>query len=252
MRQLAYNAVGEATHLETKDRATVSQTGAKVWFSETTASLSARRGARRRKHAGDHVATSTTGRGALKKSRKRPRARGCTTRAYEYDAEGNRTKQATRKPKSTGECAGTGEGEEAREHKYDEGDRLIDEDVEYDALGNTTHLSAQDSGGPEGGKEITSAYYVDNQVQSQTQNGTTLEDFYDPEGRVQRTISTSGSVHKEVISHYDGAGAAASWTCEATGEQCIEDKWTRKIPGIDGTLCAVQETVAKWCSSSTT
>jgi virginiamycin B lyase len=248
----AYNAVGEATRLEYLKTANCSEAGAKVWFSETThpsvhgevlsgeSTVGATSSAPATSYSNGYFYDAA---GRLEEVKETPAGKGCTTRTYEYepDSEGNRIKQATRKPKSSGECAGAGEGEEVQKHEYDEANRLKDEGVEYDALGNTTRLSARDSGGPEGGKEIKSEFYVDNQVQSQTQNGTTLEDSYDPEGRLRKSTSLTGLSKKEVISHYDGAGAAVSWSCEATAEQCDEGKWTRKIPGIDGTLCGVQE-----------
>ena len=41
-----------------------------------------------------------------------------------------------------------------------------------------------------------------------------------------------------MISHYDASGGALAWTGEGSGET---EKWTRNIPGIDGSLTATQE-----------
>jgi hypothetical protein len=41
-----------------------------------------------------------------------------------------------------------------------------------------------------------------------------------------------------VVSHYDGDSGALAWTSEDAGET---QKWTRNIPGIDGSLCATQK-----------
>jgi hypothetical protein len=65
-------------------------------------------------------------------------------------------------------------------------------------------------------------------------------DYYmDPDGRVRETITGS----KKAISHYDGPGEAVAWTCEGAekAETCESSgKWTRDVPGIDGTLTAVE------------
>ncbi len=45
------------------------------------------------------------------------------------------------------------------------------------------------------------------------------------------------------INHYPGSGEAISWACEETVKECEEGKgtkWTRNIPGIDGSLAAIQ------------
>ncbi len=96
--------------------------------------------------------------------------------------------------------------------------------------GNTTKLPASDSGE----YELTSSYYVDGQVASQTQNGETIKYFYDPAGRTREAVST-GKTAATTISHYAGPGASLMWTSEGS------EKWTRNIPGIDGALDAVQK-----------
>ena len=81
------------------------------------------------------------------------------------------------------------------------------------------------------GDELTSKFDVDNAVASQTQNGVTHEYKLDPEGRASETITGA----KKAISHYDGPGNAIGWASEEEGK-----KTTRDIPGIDGTLTAIQ------------
>jgi hypothetical protein len=80
------------------------------------------------------------------------------------------------------------------------------------------------------GHELSSTFYVDGAVASQTQNGVTNNYYLDPEGRVRETVSGATAT----IAHYDGAGDAVAWTSEGV------EKSTRNIPGIDGTLAAVQ------------
>jgi hypothetical protein len=54
-------------------------------------------------------------------------------------------------------------------------------------------------------------------------------------GRTEKTVS-EGTTNSTVINHYAGPGEAISWTSEEEGK-----KWTRNIPGIDGTLTATQK-----------
>jgi tripartite motif-containing protein 71 len=160
-----------------------------------------------------------------------PAGKGCTVRLYAYEEESNRTSETTREPGTEGKCAT--EGGTIERHTYDEADHLTDEGVEYETFGNTTKLPAND----EDGHEITSTYYVDNQVASEEQNKELIDYTYDPLGRTLDTISENkGTKAKStIIAHYSGSGNALTWTSEGT------EKWTRNIPGIDGTLSATQE-----------
>jgi YD repeat-containing protein len=150
--------------------------------------------------------------------------KGCKVRLYSYDPESNRVSLTSREPTSEDKCAT--EGGSVETHTYDEANRLVDTGISYDAFGNTTTLPAADAGG----SAITSTYYVDSQVASQTQNEQTTTYYMDPSGRVNETEKKS----EITITHFSAPGTAPSWTSEP-GE-----KWTRDIPGIDGTLSAVQ------------
>jgi hypothetical protein len=55
-----------------------------------------------------------------------------------------------------------------------------------------------------------------------------------PEDRTRGAI-TSGKTASQATTHYDAPGSAPSWTSEESGKT-----WTREIPGIDGTLAAIQ------------
>ena len=100
-------------------------------------------------------------------------------------------------------------------------------------FGNTTKLPASDAGG----HEITSTYYVDNAVATQTQNEQLNTYTYDPAGRTMETVSENEKtkVKATVTTHYAGPGDTLSWTSEGA------EKWTRNISGIEGELIAVQE-----------
>ena len=153
---------------------------------------------------------------------------GCATRLYGLDEDTNRTSLTVRPPGPQGECGA--EGGTVEKHTSDQGDRLSDQGVKYDPFGNTVALPAADAGG----SELTSAYYVDNQLQSQTQNGQTLAYSLDPAGRTRETVGT-GKASSDVISHYAGPGDAPAWSVELPS-----GGWTRNIPGIVGGLAAVQ------------
>ena len=155
-----------------------------------------------------------------------PAGKGCTTRVYVYDADTNRTSLTTREPGAEGKCAT--EGGTVEKHTYDEADRLNDTGVSYNAFGDITALPATDAGG----SELTSAYYVDNQLASETQNGQTIGYNLDPAGRTLETVAT-GKRAETTTNHYAGSGGTPAWTVNTAGE------WTRNISGLGG-FAAVQ------------
>jgi hypothetical protein len=226
------NSVGEATHIEYIKTSNCSEKEPAVWFSETKVpSIRGEAMSRTSTLAKEEYTYDTLGR--LTEARETPAGEYCKTRGYVYDEESNRTKLTTREPNSKKECAT--EGGTVQEHTYDEANRLTDSGITYDPLGNITKLPASDAEG----HALESTFYVDNAVATQTQNGVTNAYYMDPYGRVRETISGA----KKVITHYDGSGEAVAWTCEGSekAEKCESTgKWTRNIPGIDGTLTAIQ------------
>jgi YD repeat-containing protein len=199
-----------------------------TWFNETTApSIHGETLSRSSTLASENYTYDAAGR--LTQTTETPIERGCTTRIYSYDEDSNRTSLTTREPGTGGKCAT--EGGTTETHTYDSGDRLTDTGVSYDPLGNITKLPASDAGG----HELTSEYYADGQVQKQTQNGQTNTYFYDPAGRIRKTIA-EGTTKLTTINHYAGPDEALTWKEE--GEKT--GKYTRLIPGIDGSLAATQ------------
>jgi RHS repeat-associated protein len=174
-----------------------------------------------------HQAYTYDAAGRLTEVQSTPSGEGCTTRIYAYEEDTNRTNLKTYEPGTTGKCA-TEKGIEEK-HTYDSADRLTDTGTKYSEFGNITALPAADAGGT----ELTSAYYVDNQLQSQTQNGETIGYNLDPAGRTRETVST-GKTTQDIIDHYAGAGDAPAWTLETPSGD-----WTRNISGIGG-LAAIQ------------
>ncbi len=166
--------------------------------------------------------------GRLTQVQNTPVGKGCTTRIYAYEEDTNRTSLTTREPNSKGECAT--EGGTVEKHGYDEADRLTDTGTTYSTFGDITNLPAADAGGA----ELTSTYYTDNQLQSQKQNEQTLGYYLDPAGRTRETIATGKPTSATTITHYAGPSDTPAWTTSLAGE------WTRNIPGISGTLTAIQ------------
>jgi YD repeat-containing protein len=228
----AYNAMGEATELQYVKTGSCAEANPKVWYTDSL--VSSIHGETMEEHS--TLAAASYGYdslGRLMQTQETPTGKGCTTRVYAYNEESARTSLSTHEAQAGEPC--TSQGASTELHAYDEADRLTDSGISYDALGNATKLPASDAGG----HELTSSFYASNQVQSQTQNGTTLQYTYDAEGRATKTASEVGLVKKTTISHYDAPGTTPAWTCEGA-TTCEAGKWTRNIAGIGGTLAAVQ------------
>jgi streptogramin lyase len=219
----AYNPAGEATNVQYVDTTNCSANEPLLYSDTRIASI----------HSEMLQQTSTLGSeaytyddaGRLTEVQETPAGEGCTVRAYAYDEESNRASLTTRKPGSKNECQTEGGTTEA--HNYDEANRLTDTGIVYEAFGNVEKLPAADAEG----HELTTTYYVDGAVASQSQSGVSHEYKLDPEGRISETTSSG----KKLTSHYDGPGESVAWTSEEEGK-----KTTRDIPGIDGSLSAVQ------------
>jgi RHS repeat-associated protein len=227
-----YNALGKPTGLEYKKMTHCTEEKEKcVWFKDTvepsihgqwleqTSTLS-------------HQAYTYDTAGRLTQVQNTPAGKGCTTRIYAYDEDTNRLNLTTREPNSKGECAAEGAGSETHEpHMYDTADRLADPGVSYNTFGDITALPAADAGGTTD-DELTSTYYVDNQLASQTQEGQTIGYNLDPAGRTREIVDT-GKKASDTINHYAGPGDSPAWTKTSS-------EWTRNIPGITGSLSAIQ------------
>lgn len=152
----------------------------------------------------------------------------CTTRAYTFDKNTNRTSMTTRTPGIGGACDTTSAGT-TKTYAYDTADRLINEGVQYDSLGRVTSLPAAYSGGG----ILTSTYYVNDLLRSQTQDG--LTNTYDLDGAYrQRQRTQSGAKSGTQIYHYASGGDSPVWTEEASG-------WSRNIAGLGGSLGGIQK-----------
>ncbi|HTA35409.1 MAG TPA: RHS repeat domain-containing protein [Solirubrobacteraceae bacterium] len=227
----ARNPAGEPTGIEYVKTVHCAKTCPEVWFSDTTTPSIHGEVLRQVSTLSEEPSYTYDAAGRLTQVQEIPAGEGCTTRGYVYDEEGSRTSLTTTAPGAEGNCIS--EGGATERHSYDSADRMIDSGVAYETFGNTTNLPAADAGG----SELTSQYYVDNQLAKQEQNKETIEYKLDPEERTFETIS-QGNTSATLISHYDDTGGALAWTGEGSGEA---EKWTRNVPGIDGALTALQQ-----------
>jgi RHS repeat-associated protein len=157
-----------------------------------------------------------------------PAGGSCTTRAYFYDADSNRTALTTRAPEIGGACAPS--GGTTHKYSYDAADRLTDSGIVYDNFGRIKSLPAADAGGG----TLTTSYYSNEMVQSQTQDGVTNSYQLDAAMRPRLLERTkSGKALPAEVFHYAGATDSPAWTETSEG-------WIRNIEGIGGELAAMQ------------
>jgi hypothetical protein len=147
----------------------------------------------------------------------------CTTRAYTYDADSNRTSLTSYTPASTGACqTSNGTTTEA----YDSADRATNSGYAYDTQGDITTTPSADAGGT---GDVTAAYYADDMLASQTQNGATITWTLDPtQGRF--TSYTQGGV--TYTNHYSDTSNTPAWVSASNGG------WTRSVTDFNGMLAA--------------
>ena len=219
-----YDATGTAVSVEYVK--TTHCTSGCTWYSETEVpSIHGQTLSQSSTLSGEAYTYDQAGR--LTKTQDTPAGTGCTTRVYAYDEETNIMSLTTRAPGGEGKCAT--EGGTVANHTYDTANRLTDTGTTYDTFGDITKLPAGDAGG----SELTSTYYADETLSTQSQGGQTIGYYLDPEGRTRQTVST-GTINSTVTSHFAGEGRAPAWTEDTFG------KWTRNIPGLEGSLVAVQ------------
>jgi RHS repeat-associated protein len=165
--------------------------------------------------------------GRLEQAQETPKEGSCTTRVYKYDVDSNR-KSLTTRPGLGGACATTGGSEQ--KYEYDGADRLLGTGLTYDSFGRITNLPAEDAGG----KALTTEYFSNDMVASQTQNGISNTFQLDASGRQRQRIQGPGGLEGTEIFHYDSPSDSSAWTERGS-------TWTRNIGGLGGELAAIQE-----------
>jgi RHS repeat-associated protein len=99
----------------------------------------------------------------------------------------------------------------------------------YDSFGRITNLPASFAGG----KALSTEYFSNDMVASQSQNGVTNTFQLDATLRQRQRLQAGGLEGTEVF-HYAGPGDSPSWTQRGS-------TWTRSITGIGGELAAIHE-----------
>lgn len=166
--------------------------------------------------------------GRLTEARETPTGGSCTTRLYKYDADSNRTAMTTRSPEVGGACAGS--GGTTQEYSYDAADRLLGSELTYDSFGRITSLP----GTYAGGKTLTTSYFSNDMVQSQSQNGITNTFGLDAGLRQRQRLQGGGGLEGAEIFHYDGPSDSPAYS--ERGSTVV-----RSVAGIGGELSATLE-----------
>jgi RHS repeat-associated protein len=213
-----FNAAGEQTAIEYVK--TTHCTEKCIWYSDNVVPSIAGKWLSQSSTLSSQVYTYDEA-GRLTQVQDTPVGKGCTTRIYAYDVETNRTSLTTRNPTESGACATGGGAVES--HTYDIASRLLDAGISYDTFGKILKLPAADAGG----SELTSTYYVDSTLATQSQAGQTIGYNLDPVGRPREMVST-GIKNATLISHYAGSSETPAWSIDTSGN------WTRMIGGIGG------------------
>lgn len=152
----------------------------------------------------------------------------CTTRSYSYDKNSNRTSLVTRAPGIGGACDTTSAGT-TQAYSYDAADRLLGSGLTYDNFGRITNLPGSMAGE---GKALTTSYFSNDMVASQSQGTITNTYQLDAAFRQSQRVQGGGLEGTEVF-HYADESDSPAWT-ERAGI------WTRSIVGIGGELAAIQ------------
>ncbi len=225
------NPAGQLTNIKYVKTAHCAKTCPETWYNDTaTPSSHGQWLAQQSELEGQETSQTYTydEAGRLTQATDNVGGKNCITRLYAYDEETNRLSQTTRPPATGGACATT--GGEIQTHTYDSANRLTDTGTKYDSFGNTTELPAADAGG----STLTSTYYQNNKLSSQTQGTQTIGYQLDPAGRT-REINSTGKIVATEIQHYTSPSASTpAWTGELSGN------YTRYITGISGGLAAIQ------------
>jgi RHS repeat-associated protein len=167
--------------------------------------------------------------GRLALTKDTPQGGSCVTRSYSFDKDSNRTALVTRAPGLGGACD-TNSGGTSQTYEYDAGDRLLGTGLTYDNFGRITSLPSSYAGG---GSALTTSYFSNDMVASQSQGGVTNTFQLDAVLRQRQRIQGGGLEGTEVF-HYANPSDSPAWTERGS-------VWSRNVAGIGGELAAIQD-----------
>ncbi|MFC4533278.1 DNRLRE domain-containing protein [Sphaerisporangium dianthi] len=147
----------------------------------------------------------------------------CTTRAYAFSVDTNRTSLTTY-PAAADKSCSTATTPTVKSYTYDSADRITNAGYVYDDFGRTTQVP----GSHTSGADVTVGYFANDMVAELTQEYTTKTFTLDPLGRLESTTSNGQFASGTTTNHYADSGDSPAWIDEANGG------WTRNIAGFNG------------------
>ncbi len=176
----------------------------------------------------------------------------CTTRAYTFSGDSDRTNLKTYGPGGAGACQEATTSSDVSS-TFDTADRLTTSGYVHDKLGRATTVPKAHTDRPTG-SDLTAAYYANDMVASLTQTvpaddstSTVLrrQDFsLDPSDRISVIKDYTASVQLgETTNHYNGGDDSPSWSSIKTrpdSSTAWTTKWSRNVVGLAGDLAMVQ------------
>jgi len=149
----------------------------------------------------------------------------CTTRAYAYNADSNRTGLTTYAAGSGGTCQSATAASTATA-SYDSADRDTNAGYAYNTQGDITTTPSADAGS---GGNLTAAYNANDMLASQAQGSRAITWTLDPTLGRYGTFAQGGVTY---TSHYSDGGNSPAWTAGSDGS------WTRNVTDPNGSLAA--------------
>ncbi|WP_370025697.1 RHS repeat-associated core domain-containing protein [Planotetraspora sp. GP83] len=150
-------------------------------------------------------------------------AGSCTTRAYAFDVNTNRTSLTTY-PAAADKSCSTATTPTVKSSTYDAADRITNTGYIYDDFGRTTKVP----GSQTTGADLTVGYFANDMVAQLTQELTTKTFTLDPLGRLKSATISGQFASGTTTNHYASDGDSPAWVDEADGT------WTRNILGFTG------------------
>ncbi|WP_436528684.1 DNRLRE domain-containing protein [Actinoplanes sp. HUAS TT8] len=163
---------------------------------------------------------------------------GCTTRAYGYDRQTDRTSLASYAAADDGSCQTTTAAATVTS-TFDTANRITTSGYTYDQLGRTLTVPAGDLVSGSAGMSL--AYYDTDMPATMTQGSAAKAFSLDPAGRYRTaTDTTSGTETRRILNHYSGNSDSPAWIATSTNAGSVYT-WERDVTGIDGQLAALHE-----------